>query len=122
MALRSQRNQAIQQAALAVVEGGRCDASLTDTAERFIKSADPHTVTDQRGNRFEWSFSYDDVPEIVAAAEKILEGPADRHKENPLSLRLGPLREATEKRADELGVPVRRFIIEAITEKLERNE
>jgi hypothetical protein len=95
------------------------DASLADTAERFIKSADPHTVTDQRGNRFEWSFSYDDVPEIVAA-EKILEGPADRHREKPLSLRLGPLREATEKRAEELGVPVRGFILDAI-EKLERS-
>lgn len=118
MALRSQRNQAIQQAALAVAEGGTYDASLADTAERFIKSADPHTVTDQHGSRFEWSFSYDDVPEIVAAAEKILDGPADRHREKPLSLRLGPLREATEKRAEELGVPVRRFILDAITEKL----
>jgi len=74
MALRSQRSQAIQQAALAVVEGGRYDASLTETAERLIRSADPHTVTDQRGSHFEWSFSYDDVPEIVAAAEKILAG------------------------------------------------
>lgn len=74
MALRSQRNQAIQQAAFAVVEGGKYDPSLTDTAERFVKSADPHIVTDQRGNRFEWSFSYNDVPEIVAAAEKILQG------------------------------------------------
>jgi len=120
MALRSQRNQAIQQAALAVAEGGGYDASLTETAERFIRSADPHTITDQHGNRFEWSFGYGDAPEIVAAAEKILEGPADRHLEKPLSLRLGPLREQAEKRAAELGVPVRRFILEAITEKLER--
>ena len=74
MALRAQRNQAIQQAALAVIEGGKYDASLTDTAERFVKSADPHSITGQRGDRFEWSFSYDDVPEIVAAAEKILNG------------------------------------------------
>lgn len=74
MALRSQRNQAIQQAALAVVHGGGYDPSLTDAAERFVRSADPHTVTDQRGNRFEWSFAYADVPEIVAAAEKILQG------------------------------------------------
>lgn len=119
MALRSQRSQAIQQAALAVAEGGGYDASLTDTAERFIRSADPHTVTDQRGNRFEWSFGYDDVPEIVAVAEKIIEGPADRHKEKPLSLRLGPLRERVEARAAETGIPVRRFVIDAITEKLE---
>jgi hypothetical protein len=74
MTLRTQRNQAIQQAALAVAEGGRYDASLTDTAERFVRSADPHSITDQRGNRFEWSFGYGDVPEIVAAAEKILNG------------------------------------------------
>ena len=60
------------------------------------------------------------MPEIVAA-EKTLEGPADRHREKPLSLRLGPLREATEKRAEELGVPVRGFILDAIKEKLERS-
>lgn len=74
MALRSQRNQAIQQAALAVANGGGYDASLADAAERFIRSADPHSITDQRGDRFEWSFGYGDVPEIVAAAEKILNG------------------------------------------------
>jgi hypothetical protein len=45
---------------------------------------------------------------------------ADRHREKPLSLRLGPLREQVEARAAELGVPVRRFILEAITEKLKR--
>jgi hypothetical protein len=41
--------------------------------------------------------------------------------EKPFSLRLGPLREATEKRAEEVGVPVRRFILDAIKEKLERS-
>jgi hypothetical protein len=52
--------------------------------------------------------------------EQAVSGQGDRHKEKPLSLRLGPLREATEKRAEELGVPVRRFILDAIAEKLER--
>ncbi len=73
MTLRSRHNQAIQQAALTVIEGGRYDSSLTDAAERFVRSAGPHTITGPRGDRFEWSFSAGDVPEIVAAAEKILE-------------------------------------------------
>lgn len=47
--------------------------------------------------------------------------PGDRHLEKPLSLRLGPLREQTERRAAELGVPVRRFILDAIAEKLEHS-
>jgi len=47
--------------------------------------------------------------------------PADRHQEKPLSLRLGPLRASVKERARELGVPVRRFILDAIAEKLERS-
>jgi hypothetical protein len=49
------------------------------------------------------------------------EAAADRHREKPLSVRLGPLRRQVEQRAEELGVPVRRFILDAITEKLARN-
>lgn len=71
MAIRSQRAQAIDQAAAAIVAGGFPGESLADRAERFIRAADPHEITDQRGNRFEWSFGYGDIPEIVAAAEKI---------------------------------------------------
>jgi hypothetical protein len=53
--------------------------------------------------------------------EQAVSGQGDRHKEKPLSLRLGPLRASVEERAAELGVPVRRFILDAITEKLERS-
>lgn len=46
--------------------------------------------------------------------EPVVTGSTDRHREKPLSLRLGPLREQVEARAAELGVPVRRFILNAI--------
>ena len=49
-------------------------------------------------------------------------GGGDRHREKPLSLRLGPLREAVEQRAKELNVPVRRFILDAIARELYRTE
>lgn len=44
----------------------------------------------------------------------------DRHLEKPLSLRLGSLRQQVEEAAAELDVPVRRFILDAVREKLER--
>jgi hypothetical protein len=47
---------------------------------------------------------------------------ADRHAETPLSLRLGPERDRTTAAAERLGVPVRRFILDAVREKLEREE
>lgn len=39
---------------------------------------------------------------------------ADRHREKPLSLRLGPLRAWVEQEAERTGKPVRRLIIEAL--------
>lgn len=50
--------------------------------------------------------------------EQVVIGQGDRHRETPLSLRLGPLREAVEDRAEAAGVPVRRFILNAVAEKL----
>lgn len=47
---------------------------------------------------------------------------ADRHTETPLSLRLGAERDRTAAAAERLGVPVRRFILDAVREKLDREE
>jgi hypothetical protein len=46
----------------------------------------------------------------------------DRHAETPLSLRLGAERERTTAAAERLGVPVRRYILDAVRERLERDE
>jgi hypothetical protein len=45
---------------------------------------------------------------------------ADRHAETPLSLRLGADRDRTAAAAERLGVPVRRYILDAVRERLER--
>jgi hypothetical protein len=47
---------------------------------------------------------------------------ADRHAEAPLSLRLGADRDSVTAAADRLGVPVRRYILDAVRERLERDE
>lgn len=44
----------------------------------------------------------------------------DRHREKPLSLRLGPERQPVEEAAERDGVPVRQWILAAIREKLTR--
>jgi hypothetical protein len=73
----SQYEQAIEQAALAIARGGGFDASLEDAARRLIRSADPHTISGTNGEgreiRFDWSYGYDDVPAIAAAAREILD-------------------------------------------------
>ena len=46
----------------------------------------------------------------------------DRHTEKPLSLRLGTERQRVEEAADRHGVPVRRWILDAIRERLDREE
>jgi hypothetical protein len=73
MAAVSQGTQAFQQAGLTVFEAARrTGESLEEAARRFIHSADPHEITGRRGERFKWSFSYADIPGIVAEAK---EGP-----------------------------------------------
>jgi hypothetical protein len=76
-----QRTHAFRHAGLAVVEAytvkaglirGTTTAMLTEIARRYVKSADPHKVNGVRGEQFDWSFDYEDVPVIVAEAEKIL--------------------------------------------------
>jgi hypothetical protein len=47
---------------------------------------------------------------------------ADRHAETPLSLRLGAERDRVTAAAGQLGVPVRRYILDAVRERLEREE
>jgi hypothetical protein len=44
----------------------------------------------------------------------------DRHREKPLSLRLGPDRQPVEEAAAAEGMPVRKWILAAIRERLER--
>lgn len=46
----------------------------------------------------------------------------DRHAEKPLSLRLGLLRARVEEYAKRHGLPVRRVIVDAVREKLDREE
>jgi hypothetical protein len=71
----SQREQAVSQAALAVLQAynPEWDASMEDVAERLVRGADRHTVTGPRGEVFEWYFDYGDVPEIAARAAEIAE-------------------------------------------------
>lgn len=66
-----QERQAFSQAGLWVLAGGRYDDSYEAAAERYIRSADRHEITGVRGERFEWSFDYDDIPRIVAEAKTI---------------------------------------------------
>jgi hypothetical protein len=47
---------------------------------------------------------------------------ADRHAEKPLSLRLGAERQRLEEYAERTGMPVRRVIMDAVREKLDREE
>lgn len=46
----------------------------------------------------------------------------DRHAEKPLSLRLGAERSRVEEAAERAGVPVRRWLMDAVREKLDREE
>lgn len=46
----------------------------------------------------------------------------DRHTEKPLSLRLGVERSRVEAAARQAGIPVRRWLLDAIREKLDREE
>lgn len=47
---------------------------------------------------------------------------ADRHAEKPLSLRLGAERQRLEEYARRHGLRVRRVILDAVREKLDREE
>jgi len=47
---------------------------------------------------------------------------ADRHRETPLSLRLGDDGERVTAAAERAGVPVRRWILDAVRERLEHEE
>lgn len=47
---------------------------------------------------------------------------ADRHREAPMSLRLGDDSERVAAAAERAGVPVRRYILDAVRERLEREE
>lgn len=69
----SQRTHAFRAAGLAVVDAmtGFPGEPLEDIARVFVKSADPHQVRGP-GGKFEWSFGYGDVPEIVTEARKLL--------------------------------------------------
>lgn len=60
-----------------------------------------------------------DYPADDGAEYALRAASTDRHKEKPLSIRLGSLREQVEQRAAESGIPVRRFILEAVAEKLD---
>jgi hypothetical protein len=46
----------------------------------------------------------------------------DRHRETPLSLRLGAERQRVEEAARRAGMPVRRWLLDAVQEKLDREE
>lgn len=47
---------------------------------------------------------------------------ADRHMEKPLSLRLGAERQRVEAAAERAGLPVRRWLLDAVREKLDRED
>jgi len=46
--------------------------------------------------------------------------PHGQHKENPLSIRFGPDLQRLKDYAERHGVPVRRVILDAVREKLDR--
>jgi len=70
MALRTKRNQAVHQAATWVIDNAQWHEGLEGAATELVRH-DPFAF-EWGGGRGEWSFKDQDVPEIVAEAEKIL--------------------------------------------------
>jgi len=46
----------------------------------------------------------------------------DRHAEKPLSVRFGEYRQRLHEYAERRGLPVRRVVVEAVREKLDRED